>query len=218
MAASKYKPGDIINGILFLRDSEKYPNNPHRRGVFKCPFCSNEFTIWLDHVRSGNTSSCGCQQHFRDGKHGHNRVGKRTATYTAWACMMARCYNKNHRSFHNYGGRGIKVCDYWHKYENFLKDMGERPKRLSLDRFPDMNGDYEKSNCRWATYTQQMRNTRKTIMVDYKGKLTALKDLTEKFNVDHKRALEKHKKGVPLHDILRGESTLINHSFGVIAA
>lgn len=73
--------------------------------------------------------------------------------------MHARCYDKSHSSYRNYGARGIKVCERWHKMSNFVEDMGERPEGTSLDRI-DTNGNYEPSNCRWATYQEQARNTR----------------------------------------------------------
>jgi hypothetical protein len=73
--------------------------------------------------------------------------------------MMARCYQPCVTRFSHYGGRGIMVCERWRFFENFLADMGEAPLNMSLDRI-DVNGNYEPNNCRWATVTQQARNTR----------------------------------------------------------
>lgn len=73
--------------------------------------------------------------------------------------MRQRCENPNTPKFAHYGGRGIKVCDRWQSFENFAADMGERPKGTTLDRI-DVNGNYESSNCRWATHLEQRHNRR----------------------------------------------------------
>lgn len=91
-------------------------------------------------------------------KHGH-RV-KRTPTYYSWASMKKRCTNPNEENYYLYGGRGITFCKQWDLFTNFLNDMGERPYGKTLDRI-DPNGNYEPSNCRWATNLQQGRNKRK---------------------------------------------------------
>lgn len=83
-----------------------------------------------------------------------------TSTYASYMNMIQRCYNKNNQIYKYYGGRGIKVCDEWlESYENFVKDMGESKPTLTLER-NDVNGNYEKSNCRWATKAEQNKNRR----------------------------------------------------------
>lgn len=85
-----------------------------------------------------------------------------TRTYEAWKHMIQRCTNPHAKHFSYYGGRGITVCERWlSSFENFLADMGERPPGLTLDRYPDNDGNYEPDNCRWATWTQQAANRRK---------------------------------------------------------
>lgn len=85
----------------------------------------------------------------------------RTRTYRSWSHMKERCYNPNALNFDKYGGRGITVCQAWRdSFLAFLADMGSRPRGRSLDRI-DPNGNYEPSNCRWATYTEQSYNQRR---------------------------------------------------------
>lgn len=91
-------------------------------------------------------------------KHGGYLGGRETAEHYVWRSMINRCSNPNDAAYKHYGARGVKVCKRWHKYENFLADMGQRPsKDYSLDR-KNVNGDYKPSNCRWATRSEQQRN------------------------------------------------------------
>ncbi len=109
-------------------------------------------------------------------RHGHAHNGRESPTYRSWANMIQRCLNKNNDAYENYGGRGISVCDWWVlRFENFLTDMGERPAGKTLDRI-DNDGDYEATNCRWATNTEQCHNMRKNIRVVYAGYSRSLKE------------------------------------------
>lgn len=91
-------------------------------------------------------------------------------TYRSWLGMIRRCNNINHSEYHNYGGRGISICKRWGTFKNFLDDMGERPEGKSLDRYPNKNGGYYKSNCRWATQIEQCRNMRNNVNITHNGK------------------------------------------------
>lgn len=79
--------------------------------------------------------------------------------YSSWRSMISRCSNPKDRAYPTHGGRGIKVCEKWHIFEEFLADMGDRPPGLTLERI-DNEGDYEPHNCKWATWSEQNRNKR----------------------------------------------------------
>jgi hypothetical protein len=126
--------------------------------LFVCD-CGNEKALSKDLVVRGHTSSCGCLHDINCPSRTHGKSN--TKTYRIWRGMMSRCNNPNVKAYKNYGGRGIMVCEEWHNYETFLKDMGERPEGKSLDR-RDCNQGYYKENCRWASAEEQAQNKRKS--------------------------------------------------------
>lgn len=105
------------------------------------------------------TQSCGCgRREFAaslNTRHGMSG----TPTWRSWSSMINRTTKPYAADYERYGGRGITVCDRWLVFENFLADMGERPEDRTLDRI-DVDGNYEPSNCRWATIEVQQTNRR----------------------------------------------------------
>lgn len=99
-------------------------------------------------------------------------------TYSCWKAMMDRCTKPTDPAFPNYGGRGIKVCTDWHRLCNFIRDMGEIPEGLTLDRI-DVNGNYEQNNCRWITMKEQARNRRSNRTLTFKGQTKLLCEWSE---------------------------------------
>lgn len=101
--------------------------------------------------------------------------------------MLKRCRDPNQTSFKNYGGRGIAVCTRWHDFKNFLEDMGERPSLdYSIDRI-DNNGNYELSNCRWATRKEQRRNSRASKYLTFNGKTQSLAAWADELGLSYTR-------------------------------
>lgn len=125
--------------------------------------CGNKLIVQRSSLRSGNTSSCGCNYAFA-GKARRTLRHENVTEYNTLKRIIQRCENKNSQDFYLYGARGIKVCDIWKKsFEAFLSDMGKRPsENHSIDRI-DCNGDYSPTNCKWSTPTEQSRNRRNTI-------------------------------------------------------
>ena len=151
--------------------------------------CGKEKIIRDSHLKSGHTKSCGCLHKEklikRLTKHGHNTRIKISKTYNSWLSMIQRCTNPKNKNYKHYGDRGIKVCNRWLKFENFLTDMGEHPgKGYSIDRINN-NGNYCKSNCRWATEKEQHRNKRDNHLETYKGKTQCLREWSEEFGINY---------------------------------
>ena len=160
MGAKQDLSGNIYGRLKVM--GEPITLNGRTKWLCKCD-CGENVYVRADNLKYGTTSSCGCLrlERLKDKISTHGCAG--TQTYQIWEAMNQRCNNKNSSSYKNYGGRGIKVCDRWSGvdgYSNFLKDMGERPDKLSLDR-KDVNGNYEPDNCRWADSSLQGFNTRK---------------------------------------------------------
>lgn len=168
-----------------------------RHWICQCE-CGGFALVQTSNLNNGSTKSCGCTTLHRKRtatlRHGDNRLGMRTKEYRAWAKAFGRCRNQGDSSYANYGGRGIAICDRWADFENFLADMGRAPSPShSIDRINN-DGPYSPENCRWATRSEQARNTRRTIRVGG----VCLADACERAGVKYETVLARVRRGAPL--------------------
>lgn len=147
--------------------------------------CGNETEALQSHLARGGVRSCGClkKEELADRVSKHKMTNSKE--YSSWCGMKYRCHNPKCRYYKNYGGRGIIVCDKWlNSFESFIDDMGPMPEgKYSLDRI-DVNGNYEPTNCRWATDHTQGRNRRNNHWIEYQDKRMITADWAKFLGLD----------------------------------
>jgi hypothetical protein len=151
--------------------------------------CGRIITTVSGDLNSGNTQSCGCLKIEMIQQIGLGRVThgmKGTPEYSSWRAMKNRCYRQSNNNYKDYGGRGITVCDRWlNSFEAFYEDMGPRPSlKYSIER-RENNGNYEKSNCYWATDTEQANNKRNNILYEYGDEKLTLSEISVKTGISY---------------------------------
>lgn len=228
MPAKADLTGQTFHDLTALREGDRAPDG-RIRWVCRC-VCGAEVQMSVNQLRFGRAKSCGCKKGFwwvvARKSHGLT-VGDRNAKeYFRWNNMMARCYSPTSNGYHNYGGRGIKVCDRWRfgdgertGVECYLADIGKPPfEGATIDRI-DNDGNYEPGNVRWATRKQQSRNRRNLKPIEWNGKAVFAVDIADQFGLSpssiRKRAELKQdfqRRGKPImqtHEVAERNARLI---------
>jgi len=188
-----YTQGDTIGICTFL---EKIPHPKHSIAKVKCP-CGQEFQYRISRLESG--ASCGCRGKLAIRHNGFGPKIKRPEYYI-YHGMRTRCLKADFKSYPDYGGRGIKICERWlQSFDNFFADMGPRPSPGHTLERNNNDGPYGPDNCRWATRKEQNRNKRTTRMISYQGKKKSLIQWSELYGCNYKQLHARLKKGWPLN-------------------
>ena len=170
--------------------------------LFQCD-CGNKFEANGYYARTGKVTSCpSCaaeRVRMASVKHGLSE----TVEFSTWTDIQTRCYNPKTKAFKDYGGRGIKVCERWREsFEAFLVDMGNRPDGdYSIER-NEVNGDYEPSNCRWATRIEQANNKRSNVRATINGVEKTLQEWAEESGINYSAIWFRMKAGISGSDLL----------------
>lgn len=187
------------NSLTVIGPTDEY-RGTSRLWLCQCD-CGNttkQPSYWLIH---GKRKSCGCKTNqiisAARTRHGDTDC----PTWKSWSSMLDRCYLKSHKSYTDYGGRGISVCDDWLTYENFRADMGERPSGKTLGRI-DNNGPYCKENCEWQSYKTQARNRRNSHVISYNGASMSMADWADRMRLPYCTLQKRIENGWNISDAL----------------
>lgn len=170
--------------------------------------CGHDITTTTGKLNSNWTKSCGCLKRELESEfgkrmlHHHNTHGlSRTPTYKSWDAMIQRCTNPNHEAYERYAGRGIKICERWLNFANFVEDLGIRPAGTTLERI-DNNDGYNPENCVWASWAVQGRNRRNVKLTEF-----AVKHIKQLYTAGFKQKEIAERYGVTQNTISR----IVNH-------
>ncbi len=169
--------------------------------------CGKDHVVAGRALRNGSIQSCGCT------KVAANRMS-RSSEYRVWHDMKRRCYDTKRRDYKYYGGRSIAVCERWRSsFVNFFADMGPKPfPGATIERI-DNDGNYEKSNCKWATQEEQKKNTRKVRKLTYNGETLSIGDWASKLGINRCTLRLRLDKGWPLEEVFSSETSFIARKF-----
>lgn len=202
--------GERYGRLVVTAEAEPHrsPSGQIRRKILCQCDCGNRLDVWLQHLQTGHTTSCGCLLVETRGDIRRTHGQSESSTYRIWSDMKNRCQNKENTAWEWYGGRGIAVCARWQVFEHFLEDMGERPAGLTLDRI-DTNGNYDPRNCRWVTMKEQARNTRANQFVTVGNETRCIAEWSEITGVSGSTIRNRLKAGCTAAEaIRRGDNRL----------
>jgi hypothetical protein len=160
--------------------------------------CGTERVVRTELLRNGKSKSCGCYRDEKATTHGRSH----TPIHNIWLAMRRRCSLPSDNSYERYGGRGIKVCDRWQVFENFLADMGERPSSKHSVERENNEGDYEPGNCVWAVKLVQANNTRSNAYYTLDGETLTLAQWARKRGASYKAVHARLNRGWSLERAL----------------
>lgn len=204
MIGKKYGMLTVIKRI----DDKICPKGNHETRYECICDCGNTTSVYGNYLRSGHTKSCGCYNNNRlvSMNKTHGISGSRL--YNVWKGIRGRCNNPNNKSYKNYGGRGIKLCDEWDDYENFHDwaydngyDESAKHGECTIERI-DVNGDYCPENCRWATNKEQSSNKRNNHLITLDGVVHTLSQWCEIYDIKQSTVRQRLKNGWTEKDAL----------------
>lgn len=165
--------------------------------------CGNVKKVASANLLTGKSLSCGCLAKKLASERGKTHGLSKTRTYRLWSGIKTRCTNPNEQAWKHYGGRGVKLCGRWEKFENFLEDMGEVPSKLhSIERI-DVNGDYCKENCCWIELKFQARNRTKNTIITHNGMTMCAVEMCEKLKLPYKLIIERMSRGLTFQQAIQ---------------
>lgn len=177
--------------------------NRQKNSVWECRCdCGGLTQTTTRCLRSGDSKSCGCLRKEKTSQLKASHGMSRKPEYIAYRHMIDRCTNPNSKSFGNYGGRGILVCDRWlASFSNFYEDMGDRPVNGSLERI-DVNKGYEPNNCKWAQdWAEQARNKQRSLLFAHNGETRCATEWARHFGVAKTTAFSRLQRGLPFEQV-----------------
>ena len=189
-----------VFGALTVISRQSNDRNGPARCLCRCS-CGNEKTITSSNLNSGSYTSCGCGVVRIENQKTHGM--RDTRVYRIWLNMKDRCLRKENKSYADYGGRGVSVCERWKdSFENFYADMGDPPSDDHSIERRDNGGNYEPGNCFWATRIEQGANKRNNVLVTYNGQTRTLAEWARELGVSYDTLKRRKSLGWTDNDII----------------